>query len=376
MKIVHDGSGEEQVRPLAWTGTRHALATWNIPPPPSSAATAWCSSAAAATSASAAAGARRLPRRGVPRAAGGCPPCTRPRRCPSRRRSCRWTSSSTTCRAGQWRRRRCGERPAQAAHRGLCGPGGLLLRAAARSRVARARRRRRQRRARRRRRARWQLVADKLALDTDRAGAARAVLKDLPPITRPSELLAELTYNDPNGEAQTVATTVNLWPSCGGARHPGQLLGQSARAGEVQCARARHHRQADREPACRGARPHRADDQHAQAHGRRLLRLRQPHRGPGARHAVQRQHRCPGPPGVRGHARDGRPGGARRPGAGRPGPRGAGRHQRVGHDGRASSGSRRTTTTASSCCPRRSATSPARPRACSCACPSARPRRW
>ena len=57
------------------------------------------------------------------------------------------------------------------------------------------------------------LVADKLALTTDRNGAAAFTLKDLPPITRPSEITAELTYNDPNGEVQTVATTIPLWPS-------------------------------------------------------------------------------------------------------------------------------------------------------------------
>lgn len=57
------------------------------------------------------------------------------------------------------------------------------------------------------------LVADKLPLTTDRNGAATFVVKDLPKITRASELLAEVTFNDPNGEGQTVATTVPLWPS-------------------------------------------------------------------------------------------------------------------------------------------------------------------
>ena len=57
------------------------------------------------------------------------------------------------------------------------------------------------------------LIADKLALTTDRNGAANVTLKDLPPITRASEVTAELTYNDPNGEVQTVATTIPLWPS-------------------------------------------------------------------------------------------------------------------------------------------------------------------
>lgn len=57
------------------------------------------------------------------------------------------------------------------------------------------------------------LVLDKMPLATDRDGAATLAVKDLPAIDRPSELLAELTYNDPNGEVQTVATTVPLWPS-------------------------------------------------------------------------------------------------------------------------------------------------------------------
>ncbi|HEY4068855.1 MAG TPA: MG2 domain-containing protein [Burkholderiaceae bacterium] len=57
------------------------------------------------------------------------------------------------------------------------------------------------------------LVADKLPLTTDRNGAATLTLKDLPKITRPSEIGAELTFNDPNGEVQTVATTIPLWPS-------------------------------------------------------------------------------------------------------------------------------------------------------------------
>jgi len=57
------------------------------------------------------------------------------------------------------------------------------------------------------------LVADKLALTTDRNGAANFRLENLPPLTRPSELTAELSYNDPNGEVQTASTTIPLWPS-------------------------------------------------------------------------------------------------------------------------------------------------------------------
>ncbi len=57
------------------------------------------------------------------------------------------------------------------------------------------------------------LVADKLPLTTDKNGAAALTLKDLPKITRPSQITAEVTYNDPNGEVQTASTTIPLWPS-------------------------------------------------------------------------------------------------------------------------------------------------------------------
>ncbi len=57
------------------------------------------------------------------------------------------------------------------------------------------------------------LVADKLALTTDRNGAASFTLKDFAKVTKPSEIDAEISFNDPNGETQTVATRVDLWPS-------------------------------------------------------------------------------------------------------------------------------------------------------------------
>jgi len=57
------------------------------------------------------------------------------------------------------------------------------------------------------------MVADKLPLTTDANGAARLTLKDLPKIARASELLAEVTFNDPNGEMQTAATSIELWPA-------------------------------------------------------------------------------------------------------------------------------------------------------------------
>ena len=57
------------------------------------------------------------------------------------------------------------------------------------------------------------LVADKLPLTTDKNGAANFTLKDLPKVVRPSEITAEVTYNDPNGEVQTASTAIPLWPS-------------------------------------------------------------------------------------------------------------------------------------------------------------------
>jgi uncharacterized protein YfaS (alpha-2-macroglobulin family) len=57
------------------------------------------------------------------------------------------------------------------------------------------------------------IVADKLKLTTDREGAATVTIKDLPAITQPSELVTELTFNDPNGEVQTASNRMALWPS-------------------------------------------------------------------------------------------------------------------------------------------------------------------
>ena len=57
------------------------------------------------------------------------------------------------------------------------------------------------------------LVADKIAAGTDAQGAARIVVKDLPALKGASELVAELSFDDPNGEVQTVSRRVALWPS-------------------------------------------------------------------------------------------------------------------------------------------------------------------
>ncbi len=57
------------------------------------------------------------------------------------------------------------------------------------------------------------LVADKLAATTDKAGAARLVVPKLPPVTAPSELIAELSFDDTNGERQTVSQRLRLLPA-------------------------------------------------------------------------------------------------------------------------------------------------------------------
>ena len=47
----------------------------------------------------------------------------------------------------------------------------------------------------------------------DKAGALRARIPDLPKITKPHTLQAELEFRDPNGEVQTVSSSIPLWPS-------------------------------------------------------------------------------------------------------------------------------------------------------------------
>ena len=67
------------------------------------------------------------------------------------------------------------------------------------------------------------LVADKLAASTDRQGAARLLVQGLPALTGPAELQAELSFNDANGEVQTVSQRLRLWPAAvvAGLRVPG-----------------------------------------------------------------------------------------------------------------------------------------------------------
>ncbi len=74
------------------------------------------------------------------------------------------------------------------------------------------------------------LVADKLPLTTDRNGAASFTLKELPKITRPSELVAEVTFNDPNGEVQTVLDHRCAVAERGGAGHQAPAPGPARAA--------------------------------------------------------------------------------------------------------------------------------------------------
>lgn len=50
-------------------------------------------------------------------------------------------------------------------------------------------------------------------LTLGRTGSARARIEDLPAISTPSDVAAELEFRDPNGEIQTVSARIPLWPA-------------------------------------------------------------------------------------------------------------------------------------------------------------------
>jgi alpha-2-macroglobulin len=52
-----------------------------------------------------------------------------------------------------------------------------------------------------------------LSLTLDETGSARGILKGLPKTIRPSELVTELEFNDPNGETQIVSKKIPIWPA-------------------------------------------------------------------------------------------------------------------------------------------------------------------
>jgi uncharacterized protein YfaS (alpha-2-macroglobulin family) len=68
------------------------------------------------------------------------------------------------------------------------------------------------------------------SLNLDRAGGARIAVDKLPPIDKPKSLLAELSFQDPNGETATVAARVALWPAAYvlGLKPEGWLLTRDA----------------------------------------------------------------------------------------------------------------------------------------------------
>ncbi|TFW18160.1 alpha-2-macroglobulin family protein [Duganella callida] len=51
------------------------------------------------------------------------------------------------------------------------------------------------------------------SLALDKAGGARVTLDQLPTVTTPHDLTAEMTYQDANGETLSSSTTIPLWPS-------------------------------------------------------------------------------------------------------------------------------------------------------------------
>jgi len=57
------------------------------------------------------------------------------------------------------------------------------------------------------------LVVDKQSARTDAQGAVKLALPALKNLTKPAELLTELSYTDPNGEVQTVSLRSQLWPA-------------------------------------------------------------------------------------------------------------------------------------------------------------------
>ncbi|MBK9136818.1 MAG: alpha-2-macroglobulin [Betaproteobacteria bacterium] len=73
-------------------------------------------------------------------------------------------------------------------------------------------------------------VARQLPARTDAQGAARLTLPNLPALRGPSELLAEMSFADPNGETQTVSRRVKLWPAAVvvGVRAPGWAMQRGA----------------------------------------------------------------------------------------------------------------------------------------------------
>ena len=57
------------------------------------------------------------------------------------------------------------------------------------------------------------IVANKQAISLDKAGSGKTVVNQLPEISSPKTMLAEMNYTDPNGEIQTISQQFSVWPS-------------------------------------------------------------------------------------------------------------------------------------------------------------------
>lgn len=57
------------------------------------------------------------------------------------------------------------------------------------------------------------VVLNKATLTLDNNGNGKINIRDLPRVTRPYDLLTEVTYHDPNGKMQTLSKTITLWPA-------------------------------------------------------------------------------------------------------------------------------------------------------------------
>ncbi|MFZ6686498.1 alpha-2-macroglobulin family protein [Undibacterium sp. SXout11W] len=57
------------------------------------------------------------------------------------------------------------------------------------------------------------IVANKIPVTLDKSGAGKTVLSNLPAVTRPKELVTEMSFADPNGEVQTVSSVTPVWPA-------------------------------------------------------------------------------------------------------------------------------------------------------------------
>lgn len=57
------------------------------------------------------------------------------------------------------------------------------------------------------------LILDKRVLKLDSQGTAKLEITDLPPVTQPMDWLFEASFDDPNGEVQTLSRTVPVWPA-------------------------------------------------------------------------------------------------------------------------------------------------------------------